>query len=310
MPAQTIDLWEQEIKQTICHMKSQHDYAEIVSYITEIVDDSHQTYILPHAALERMPREMCARLYNERGLAYLQLDASADAEKNFRAAITANPHSFNARFNLANMALYAQQFSAGVTLFRDVLNIDAHHAGAMHHLGLCYAMQGNAQEALAFFEQAALISPHNMGPNFWAGETLLHLQRFAEALPYFTKALKIIANHQDALRGVAMCHFELADYEACINCCDTLLRLGQGAELIAWQMKGDALLAQGHAEEGALCHVHMLSLDFDARQYAEMRAKELKEQGNPLAKIYDRVITDHIPMLDAEFMKQYSNQAA
>ncbi|MFI3270609.1 MAG: tetratricopeptide repeat protein [Pseudomonadota bacterium] len=310
MPKQAINAWEQEIKQTICRLKAQYDYAEIVSYLTEILDDRHQNYILPHAALERMPREMCARLYNERGLAYLQLDASTEAENNFRAAITADPHSVNARFNLANMALYAQQFAVGVTLFHDVLKLDAHHAGALHHLGLCYAMQSKATEALSFFEQAAAITPQNMGPNFWAGETLVHLQRFAEALPYFVKSLAIMPDYQDALRGVAICQFELEDYVACVATCDALLALGQGAEFIAWQMKGDALLAMGRGEEGALCHVHMLNLDFDARYYAEMRSKQLKEQENPAAELYAKIITEHIPLLDAEFIQQYSSHAA
>lgn len=310
MPSPVHHLDELAIQETICRMKSQHDYAEIVSYITEILDDSQQDYIIPHTALERMPRKMCARLYNERGLALLQLDASADAENNFRAAITADPRSVNARFNLANMALYAQHFDAGVTLFRDVLRIDAQHAGALHHLGLCYAMQSKAQEALAFFEQAVAITPQHMGPNFWAGETLVHLQRFAEALPYFEKSLAIMPDYQDALRGVAICQFELEDYVACVATCDALLALGQGAEFIAWQMKGDALLALGQAEEGALCHVHMLSLDFDARYYAEMRAKQLKEQGNAVADLYAKIITEHIPLLDAEFHRQFSTQAA
>ncbi len=292
---------ENELKDTICRLKAEHSYKDLVNYLLDILETTP------------LHKDMCARLYNELGLAYLQVDESEEAKAAFEAAMEANPDCVNAHFNRANLALYARTFQEGRALFQAVLDLEPRHAGALHHLGLCLAMLDKHAEALPYFERSAHILYHtahnqdceeSMGPLFWAAESLVHLKEFSKALPYFQRAVKLMPEHQESLRGIAICQFHTAHYEACLSTCEDLLRMGKGAEFMAFRIKGDALLELNRAEEAAYAHLELLRLDFDARHYAAKRHEELVAKDSPLAPIYHDIITKHIPLLDAEFLHQ------
>ncbi|WP_272699007.1 tetratricopeptide repeat protein [Desulfovibrio sp. Fe33] len=287
---------EQRFGEAVRAFKTERDYAGLAAYLTDAL------------ASDDMPSATQAKAHNELGLALLQLEQPAEAERAFRSAIERDPKSVNPRFNLANLALYARNYVRGLDLFREILEIDPAHAGALHHAGLCCAMQDKFEEALPYFERSAEAAPGVMGPDFWAGECLVRLGRFEQGVPHFRRALEIMPDHTESIRGLAICLYETKEYAEALTACDTLIAGGGGAEYLALRVKGDVLLALGQGEKAALCHLGMAELDFDAREYLHLRSRNLAELGSDQAEIYAKTIADHLRGMDAEFLELLPEQ--
>ncbi|SIN79749.1 tetratricopeptide repeat protein [Halodesulfovibrio marinisediminis] len=280
---------DSQLGERICELKNQQAYQELVDYL------------IGQISAGGMPSDLQAKAYNELGLAHLQLDEPMEAEKAFLSAIERSPKSINPKFNRANIALFAQQYALALELYREILTVDAGHAGATYHAGLCCAMTGQQQEALTYFETSATAAPEAMGPNFWSGETLLAMKQYESALPYFLQAVSITPDHRESRRGVAICQFELGKYDDCITQCDELIESGGGAEYLAFQIKGDALIEQGNIEAAAMCHLELAYLDFDARDYLVMRSRKLEKQHPECVEEYVAFLLSGMPDLERAF---------
>ncbi|MEF2145101.1 MAG: tetratricopeptide repeat protein [Desulfovibrionaceae bacterium] len=280
---------EASLKERICELKDRQEFRALADYLISVLSSGR---LLPRLRV---------KAYNELGVSHLQLDEPGEAEKAFLSAIDFDPKAVNPRFNLANLALYARKYEAALEQYREVLALDPNHVGARYHSGLCLAMTDRPDEALPCFEASAKAAPDAMGPHFWAGEVLLAGEGFEFALPYFLKAIEISPDHRESRRGVAICLFELGDYEQCIEQCDMLIISGGGAEYLAFQIKGDALVEMGEIEAAAFCHLELADMDFDARDYLVMRARELAKQHPEHVARYVGVIVNTIPELERAF---------
>ncbi|WP_421899719.1 tetratricopeptide repeat protein [Maridesulfovibrio sp.] len=280
---------EQRLRKRICQFKHDREYRSLTEYLIGELASGH------------VPIQLQAKAYNELGLAHLQLDEPLEAEKSFLSAIERDPQALNPKFNLANLAMYAQRYEQAGELFHEILEMDPSHIGARFHAGLCLAMSDKPDQALPYFESSAKAAPQAMGPNFWAAETLVAQKRFKEALPYFCKAAEITPDHRESQRGIAICLLETGQNEECVEQCDTLILSGQGAEYLAWQIKGDALIEMGEIEAAALSHLELADMDFDARDFLIIRAKELLKEYPHYVSRYAAVISDVIPELEPAF---------
>ena len=137
-----------------------------------------------------------------------------------------------------------------------------------------------------------------MGPHFWLAETLITQKKFDEALPVFEKAAELTPDHSDSIRGVAICLFETGKHQECIQQCDRLVEIGGGSEMMAFKIKGEALIEQGQSKLAALCHLKMAELDFDARDYLVFRAEQLAKHQPEQLSLYCETIAQFIPELD------------
>lgn len=282
---------EEHLRESICDLKERKEFRVLAEYLVGAISSG------------QLPPQLQAKAYNELGLAHLQLDEPLEAEKAFMSAVERDPKAVNPRFNLANLSLYAQEYTRAFGQFSEVLDIDSDHVGATYHAGLCLAMTDRPAEALPYFEASAKADHEAMGPHFWAGETFLALGKSEQALPFFLRAAEITPDHRESQRGVAICLFEQEDYEQCINQCDLLILSGQGAEFLGLQIKGDALIELGETEEAAHCHLALAHLDFDARDYLLMRSRKLENEHPNQAPRYIEIITQQIPEMDRDFIQ-------
>ncbi|MBU0971158.1 MAG: tetratricopeptide repeat protein [Proteobacteria bacterium] len=281
---------EEEFGRAILRYKSQQAFKPLIQYLILAISSGC------------MPPDVQARAYNELGLAHLQSENAVEAEKAFLSAIDRSPKKVNPRFNLANLMLYAQRYEEGFKRFEQVLKLDADHAGALHHSGLCCAMQKQYAKALVFFEKSFKITGDTMGPAFWSGECLLQMGAFDRALPYFKRALIIMPEHEESLRGLAICLYEEKEFTESLQICDSLIANGGGAEYLALRIKGDALLALGKGEAAAYCHLELAQMDFDAREYLKIRSEALNRQGSDQAAVYTGIISEKLKQIDADFL--------
>lgn len=276
---------EENLAGRILEFKSQRRYESLVSYLEGLLDRPES---------ERIPAFLKVKLYNELGFALLQLDRMDDAKLKYKRSLSIDPKNGTARFNLANMALYVNQFTEAIGLYESLLADEPDHAGALYNMALCNALTGDVERALPVFVRVAEIDPGGMGAHYWAGECLLYGRRYSEALPHFRKALLIDSEHPESRRGAAICFLETGEYRQAIEMCETLL-MDSGPELTALRVKGDAHIALGDVENGVRCHLDMAFIDFDAREFLINRAAELAAEQPDKADYYRRRILDHFP---------------
>jgi hypothetical protein len=91
-------------------------------------------------------------------------------------------------------------------LLRDALLIDRTRADAHADLGLVLLSLGRCEEALASYDAAHALTPHDPDPLNGRGVALLRLGRGAQALAAFERVLALAPDHVDALgnRGNAL----------------------------------------------------------------------------------------------------------
>ncbi|HET9741297.1 MAG TPA: tetratricopeptide repeat protein [Terriglobales bacterium] len=123
---------------------------------SEIGDYAHSIDTL-HRALALNPGLPRAHLVA--GLACINADHMADAEKEFKAELAVDPANVEAKYHLAYVYLLESQPDVAEPLLREVIAADPQHADAQYQMGKVMLEKGKVQEAVPYLEQAERLSP-------------------------------------------------------------------------------------------------------------------------------------------------------
>ena len=130
-----------------------------------------------------------AGLWNDLGLAQLQLGQFSDAEASFRKQIETNPADTSAN-NLLGVALFNQKkYNDAAAAFEKQISLKPLDASAHSSLGEVYIQQEKFQAAISELEKAAVITPDDAGIQVRLGEAYLGLKDSQSALKAFDKAV-------------------------------------------------------------------------------------------------------------------------
>jgi tetratricopeptide (TPR) repeat protein len=154
------------------------------------------------ANIAKPNREKALRL-NTLGVAYLNQQRPADAQKYFEQALAADPSFSVGRLNLG-IALMAQQ---KLEAAKAALEAAARHLPqdpyAWYNLGLAYKDLDNAERGAAAFERAAELAPREADPQYFIGYLETRLGKYDQAIAAFQKALEVYPYHASAEFGLA-----------------------------------------------------------------------------------------------------------
>jgi tetratricopeptide (TPR) repeat protein len=141
--------------------------------------------------------------FNTLGVAYMNQQRPADAQKYFEQALGADAKFAVARLNLG-VALLAQQ---KLELARAALEAAAQQlpkdAYAWYNLGLAYKDLGESEKGIAAFQHVTEIAPNEADAYYFAGFLNSQLQKYDEAIAAFQKGLALNAFHASAEFGLA-----------------------------------------------------------------------------------------------------------
>jgi tetratricopeptide (TPR) repeat protein len=153
-----------------------------------------------------------ARL-NSIGVAYMNQQRFADAQKQFDGALEAQPDYALAKLNLG-IALLSQQKSedakkallgASEKLPRDPY--------AWYNLGLVYKDVGEQEKAIAAFQRVTEIAPSEPDAFYFIGYLNMQLQKYDAAIAAFQSALTVFPFHASAEFGLARAYQRKGDTE-------------------------------------------------------------------------------------------------
>ena len=98
-------------------------------------------------------------LYNFIGLCHTSLGNSSTAIETYNLIIAMDPGNPNNHFNLANIYMDNENFTAAIAGYKKVLEINPTDFGACHNMGICWEQVGNVDNAIDCFQQAVDINP-------------------------------------------------------------------------------------------------------------------------------------------------------
>ena len=150
---------------------------------------------------------------NTLGVAYMNQQRPADAQKLFEQSLAADPNFEVARLNLGISLLAQQKLEAARTALAAAAEKLPQDPYAWYNLGLVYKDLGDAEKGVAAFTHVTQIA-NEADPWYFVGYLNSQLQHYDQAIAAFQKALAIFPLHASAEFGLARAYQRIGNAEA------------------------------------------------------------------------------------------------
>src|SRR5690242_731853 len=141
--------------------------------------------------------------FNTLGVAYLNQQRPADAQKYFEQALEADSKFAVARLNLGVSLLAQQKLEPARAALEAVAQQLPKDPYAWYNLGLAYKDLTEPEKGIAAFQRVTEIAPNEADAYYFAGYLSSQLQKYDEGIDFFQKGLAINAYHASAEFGLA-----------------------------------------------------------------------------------------------------------
>ena len=157
-------------------------------------------------------RSEAARL-NSIGVAYMNQQRFADAEKQFESALKLQPDYTLAKLNLGISLLSQQKSENAKKALQEASEKLPRDPYAWYNLGLVYKDVGEQEKAIEAFHHVTEISPTEPDAFYFIGYLNTQLQKYDAAIAAFQSALAVFPFHASAEFGLARVYQRKGDAE-------------------------------------------------------------------------------------------------
>src|SRR6266853_5876260 len=133
-----------------------------------------------------------------RGADYLEKGDATNAVATYSEAVKLVPESLNARLNLANAYLLAEDHQKVIEQCQQALKLDRDSAAAYYLLGLAYLHTNQPEQAVQAFQESQKIDPAVTALNFQLGLAQERLGQVDDAISTFETMLQFEPEHPSA----------------------------------------------------------------------------------------------------------------
>ena len=141
--------------------------------------------------------------FNTLGVAYMNQQRPADAQKYFEQALEADPQFAVARLNLGVSLLAQQKLEPTQATLEAAAQQLPKDAYAWYNLGLAYKDLGESEKGIAAFQHVTEIAPNEPDAYYFVGYLNAQLQKYDEAIAAFQKGLALSPFHASSEFGLA-----------------------------------------------------------------------------------------------------------
>src|ERR1051326_5857830 len=150
---------------------------------------------------------------NTLGVAYMNQQKFAEAQKYFEKALAADAKFTIARLNLGISLLSQQKLDAAREALEQASREAPKDPYAWYNLGLVYKDTGESEKGIEAFQHVTQLSPE-ADAHYFLGYLYSQLQRYDEAIAEFQKALAAFPYHASAEFGIARAYQRKGDNDA------------------------------------------------------------------------------------------------
>jgi superkiller protein 3 len=149
------------------------------------------------ASLFRVPPDSAAAyLLTAQLMVHLEFEELADAQ--LRKAIEKDPRIPQARYLLAQAAIFRGRLDEAVALLEKELEVNPDDAMAFYRLGDAYTRADRWDEAIVSLQKSVWLSPHFSGPYILLGKAYMKKDQFATAEGMLRRAIRYDPNNKSA----------------------------------------------------------------------------------------------------------------
>src|SRR6266436_9789331 len=171
------------------------------------------TFSIGSNAAARDPDNSEAARLNSIGVAYMNQQRFADAQKQFEAALKAQPDYALAKLNLGISLLSQQKSEDAKKALQEASEKLPRDPYAWYNLGLVYKDVGEQGKAIAAFQRVSEIAPSEPDAFYFIGYLNTQLQKYDAAIAAFQSALAVFPFHASAEFGLARAYQRKGDTE-------------------------------------------------------------------------------------------------
>ena len=149
------------------------------------------------------PNAAEAYRFNTLGVAHMNQQRPADAQKYFEQALATDPKFAVARLNLGVALLGQQKLDAARADLEEATKQLPSDPYAWYNLGLAYKDTGESEKGIAAFQRVTEIQPNEADAYYFVGYLYTQIQKYEEAVAAFQKGLALNPVHASAEFGLA-----------------------------------------------------------------------------------------------------------
>ena len=131
-----------------------------------------------------------AGYYVNRGIGFRRSNQSADAIHALQQALSYEPASVGAHFELGQEFEQQRQFDSAITEYQETIKLDANHSAAHARLATVYANQGRHQEAAREFQEVVRLNPEDPAGHYGLGVAYSELGQREQAIAELKQAVR------------------------------------------------------------------------------------------------------------------------
>jgi Tfp pilus assembly protein PilF len=150
---------------------------------------------------------------NTLGVAYMNQQKFAEAQKYFERALAADPKFAIARLNLGIALLSQQKLEPAREALEEAIRLLPRDPYAWYNLGLVYKDTGEPQKGVEAFQHVTQLSPE-ADAHYFLGYLYTQLQRYDEAISEFQKAIAAFPYHASSEFGIARAYQRKGDSDS------------------------------------------------------------------------------------------------
>jgi predicted O-linked N-acetylglucosamine transferase (SPINDLY family) len=209
-----------------------------------------------------------------------------------------------AQFAQALALHQAARLGEAEALYRGILERDAGHFDARHHLGIIHYQRGEHIAAIRQFDAALQLNATVAAAHNNRGVALAALARLDEAAESYGRAIALKPDYVDALFNRGNAFKELQRFDAALESYDRAIALASD-HVFAWIKRGNALHELQRYEEAVASYDRAIALKPDLGEAFNNRAATLAklERFEQALEGYDRAIA-----LKPDHAEAYSNR--
>jgi len=151
---------------------------------------------------------------NTLGVAYMNQQKGAEAQKYFERALAADPNFAAVRLNLGVALLAQQKLDQARAALEQAAAKLPEDPFAWYNLGLVYKDSSDQEKAIEAFKHVEKIVPQEPDAFYFEGFLEAQLQRYDQAISAFQKALQIAPYHASAQFGLARAYQRKGDTDS------------------------------------------------------------------------------------------------
>jgi tetratricopeptide (TPR) repeat protein len=186
------------------------------------------------------------------GITHVALKEYEEAKTCFEQALAIQPKDLHSRYNLGLVHFNLENYTEAKKWFEKSLEIDSNDFNSLFNLALTYHMQKDYNAAIEFYNKALIIDEKDVDCYYNLGLAHFEKKDYIKAKELFDQALTLDSNRTDILFGALRCKEELTDYESLEQGHNILDEYVEISKRPGTPVDFDAFLARAYAKVGQL----------------------------------------------------------